>query len=171
MDTTETFWFSDTPNIPGSISWGNKYTRICTWAKLFDKFSGKELYVFNVHLDHMSENSRIKSSKALIDKIKTLDPLPIIITGDFNTNENEQTIVLLQEYGLTDSYRALNQKTNNEGTFNEFLGKDDGERIDFIFLSKEYQAIHSSIDKSNRNGKYPSDHFPVISVLKYADEK
>lgn len=171
LDTTETFWFSHTPNIPGSISWGNKYTRICTWAKLFDKFSGNELYVFNVHLDHISENSRIKSSQALIDKIKTLDQLPIIITGDFNTNENEQTIKLLREFGLTDSYRTLHQQTGDEGTFNGFIGKDDGDRIDFVFVSKEYEPVKSMIDKSNHNGKYSSDHFPVISVLKYVEKK
>jgi hypothetical protein len=29
-----TFWLSDTPTVPNSMSWGNKVTRICTWARL-----------------------------------------------------------------------------------------------------------------------------------------
>ena len=29
-----TFWFTDSPATPGSKSWGNNITRICTWARL-----------------------------------------------------------------------------------------------------------------------------------------
>lgn len=29
-----TFWFSGTPEVPGSTSWGNHVTRISTWARL-----------------------------------------------------------------------------------------------------------------------------------------
>lgn len=29
---TDTFWFSDTPGVPGSATWGNRIERICTWA-------------------------------------------------------------------------------------------------------------------------------------------
>ena len=35
-----TFWFSDTPEVPGSTSWGNDIPRICTWAHLRDRTSG-----------------------------------------------------------------------------------------------------------------------------------
>ena len=31
-----TFWFSDTPEVVGSKSWGNEIPRVCTWAKLRD---------------------------------------------------------------------------------------------------------------------------------------
>ena len=31
-----TFWFSDTPDVVASKSWGNNITRICTWARLVD---------------------------------------------------------------------------------------------------------------------------------------
>ena len=32
-----TFWFSDTPEVVASKSWGNSITRICTWARLVDR--------------------------------------------------------------------------------------------------------------------------------------
>jgi endonuclease/exonuclease/phosphatase family metal-dependent hydrolase len=32
-----TFWFSDTPEVVASRSWGNTITRICTWARLVDR--------------------------------------------------------------------------------------------------------------------------------------
>src|SRR5688500_7368624 len=31
-----TFWFSDTPTVPGSRSWGNQITRISSWARFID---------------------------------------------------------------------------------------------------------------------------------------
>ena len=165
-DTTETFWYSDTPHIPGSTGWGNEITRICTWVKLFDKFSGKSLYVLNTHLDHMSVPSRIKSAEALIAKIKSFkNKAPVIITGDFNSGENEETIQSIENFGMIDSYRSLHPKSAHEGTFNGFTGDDTKDKIDFIFASKDFKAIKSEIIKTNKNGKYPSDHFPVTAVL------
>ena len=38
-DVTEegTFWLSDTPEVPGSKSWGNSYPRVVTWIRLIDR--------------------------------------------------------------------------------------------------------------------------------------
>ncbi len=168
LDSTETFWFSDTPDIPGSKNWGNNITRICTWAKLFDKFAGKTFYFMNVHLDHQVPESRIKSAKALVDKIKSFnDNLPVVLTGDFNTGEDEQTIKIIKEYGLIDSYRILNKRSNAEGTFNSFIGEDNKDKIDFIFVSEHFSVKNSTIIKTNKNGRYPSDHFPVTAVVEF----
>ena len=52
-----TFWFSDTPAVPGSKSWGNSITRIATWARFIDR-DGAGFYHFNLHLDHQSQPSR-----------------------------------------------------------------------------------------------------------------
>ena len=168
LDTTETFWFSETPNVPGSKSWGNNITRICTWVKLFDKTTGKRFYLLNVHLDHQSVPSRIKSAGALVKKIKSFkEKLPVILTGDFNTGEQEETIKIIKQSGLIDSYRILHAKSNNEGTFNEFKGIDTGDKIDYIFTSKDFNCSDSQIIKKNENGKYPSDHFPVTAIIDF----
>jgi len=168
VDTTETFWFSDTPDVPGSKTWGNKYTRICTWAKLFDKFSGRNFYFLNVHLDHQSIPSRIKSAHALVAKINSFkEKLPVLLTGDFNTGEEEETISIIKESGLIDSYRILHVKSANEGTFNDFKGTDTGDKIDYIFISNDLKCKNAGIIKTSRKGIYPSDHFPVIAVLDF----
>ena len=31
---SDTFWLSETPDAPASISWNSAYRRICTWARL-----------------------------------------------------------------------------------------------------------------------------------------
>lgn len=168
IDTAETFWFSDTPDVPGSKHWGNNYTRICTWAKIFDKTNKKYFYFYNLHLDHESQPSREKSTQLLVNKFLTQkEKLPIILSGDFNCGERNPAIKTVVEFGLKDTYRLLNSSTKDEGTFNDFKGETNGERIDFIFTSKDFRTIESKILRKNYNGKYPSDHFPVFSRIRF----
>ena len=47
-----TDWLSETPEVPGSTSWGNRITRIVTWALLEDRATGEPVWVYNLHLDH-----------------------------------------------------------------------------------------------------------------------
>lgn len=166
VDSSGTFWFSDTPNIVASKSWGNNITRICTWAFFRDKLSNKTLYMFNVHLDHESQTSREKSAELLVRKISQKS-LPIILTGDFNCGDINPAIKTIIKSGMIDSYRKVNVKDQNEGTFNSFKGETSGDKIDFIFVSKDFEVKKSEILRTNYNGKYPSDHFPVTAEIKY----
>ncbi len=63
-----TFWLSDTPQVPGSKSWGNGIPRIATWGRFVEKATGRALYVFNVHFDHLSESSRVASAALLVQR-------------------------------------------------------------------------------------------------------
>ena len=65
-----TFWFSDTPSVVASKSWGNQITRICTWARFIDR-DGRAFYHFNLHLDHQSQPSRERSAVLLRGRIDT----------------------------------------------------------------------------------------------------
>jgi len=164
VDSTGTFWFSDTPDIIASKSWGNNITRICTWARLSDKLSGKTFYIFNVHLDHESQTSREKSTMLLMNRISE-KTLPVILTGDFNCGDDNPAIKTILSSGLIDTYRKLHAKDPNEGTFNSFKGETNGEKIDFIFVSNDFDVSQSEIIRTNYDGKYPSDHFPVTAVI------
>ena len=166
LDTTGTFWFSETPDIPGSKHWGNTITRICTWAKFTDRFSAKSFYHYNLHIDHLSQTSREKSTELLINKIRLENNLnSVILTGDFNCGDENPAIQTIIKNGMIDSYRALHVKDENEGTFNEFKGITTGDKIDFIFVSKEFKILNSEIIRKNVNGKYLSDHFPVSAII------
>lgn len=57
---TNTFWLSDTPDVVKSNTWGAALERICTWAQFDDKL-GTPFYLFNLHLDHVSQPAREKS--------------------------------------------------------------------------------------------------------------
>ncbi len=167
VDSAGTFWFSDTPNIIASKSWGNNITRICTWARLFDKLSGKTFYIFNVHLDHESQPSREKSTLLLIKRISD-KTLPVILTGDFNCGDENPAVKTILDSGMIDTYRKLNVKKTNEGTFNSFKGDTTGDKIDFIFTSNHFEVKQSEIIRTSYDGKYPSDHFPVTALIKFS---
>ncbi len=165
VDTSSTFWFSDTPEIPGSRHWGNNYNRICTWGKFQLKNSDKSFYYYNLHLDHESEIAREKSVDLLIQKIGDLKKAnPIIISGDFNCGESSVPIqIILKEF--RDTFRLVNSKQENEGTFNGFTGDISGERIDYILINNLFETKKAEIIRTNYEGKFPSDHFPISSQI------
>ena len=92
-----TFWFSDTPDIPGSKGWGNIIPRTCTWARLIEKDSEQAFYFYNVHLDHLSRRSRKNSVVFLTQFIHMRSsPDPFVLTGDFNARERSTPIKYLK---------------------------------------------------------------------------
>src|SRR3569833_2611358 len=54
--STDTFWFSTTPEVSGSRSWGTRHARICTSTHLRDRASGWAFWVYNLHVDRESQD-------------------------------------------------------------------------------------------------------------------
>lgn len=166
VDASGTFWLSDTPEIVASKSWGNSITRICSWARLIDRDSGAAVYVFNAHYDHRSQESREESSRLILDRIasRTHDE-PVVLMGDFNAGESNPAIASLIDSGLLHTYREIHPEETAVGTFNAFRGDSDGEMIDHILVSPGMKVLDADIDRTNDNGRYPSDHDPVWATI------
>ena len=163
---SDTFWFSDTPGIVKSTSWGNQIERICTWAYVEDR-EGPSFYLYNVHLDHQSQPSREKSVALLLARIGARDPkAPAVVTGDFNAGEaNPAAQAMLA--GFRDSFRLLHADVAEAGTFNGFkLGQTGGEKIDFVFVEPGTEVLAAEIVRTSRDGRHPSDHFPVTARIR-----
>ncbi|MBT5187752.1 MAG: endonuclease/exonuclease/phosphatase family protein [Kordiimonadaceae bacterium] len=166
---TNTYWLSDTPEVP-SKGWGNDIMRIVSWAELKHIASDKSFYFYNAHFDHISQESREKGAEQLLNVIKERDhDYPVVITGDFNAGEDNQAIKILNRGGYTDAFRVLHPEETLVGTFNGFTGVSNQDKIDFVFIGKDIEVIKSTIDRSNINGKYPSDHYPVTATIKLKD--
>jgi endonuclease/exonuclease/phosphatase family metal-dependent hydrolase len=164
-----TFWFSDTPTVPGSTSWGNRITRICTWARLIDR-DGSALWFFNVHLDHESQPSRERSTELLLRRIeaRSFPGEPVIVTGDFNVGEDNPAIrTMLGAKAFVDTFRELHPGEKQVGTFNAFkLGQVNGPKIDYVLVQPGTEVLSAAIVRTVRDGKYPSDHFPVVARVR-----
>ena len=164
-----TFWFSDTPQFPGSKSWGNTLPRICTWARFRDLVEGHTFHVFNVHWDHVSQRSRELSAGLLLSEMKRLagDDARTIVTGDFNVPPDNPafTPLLSSDTGLKDTLSESVSVDGSQGTFHEFSGKVDGARIDAVLCSEAWSILSAEIVTYHVGQSYPSDHFPVLTTL------
>ncbi len=171
VEASGTFWLSATPEVPGSTSWGNQLPRICCWARLFDRSSGNRLYVYNTHWDHQSQPARVGAgeliAKRVAERVGASDP--VIVLGDFNVGAGNNARAPLVDTGMRDSFRDLHAKATEVGTFNAFDGRTNGKKIDAVLVSKHWQVVAATIDRSNRAGRYPSDHFPVTALLRVSD--
>lgn len=171
-----TFWLSQTPEAPGSKSWDSSLPRIATWVKLRDRQAGgREICYLNTHWDHRGNEARAQAG-SLIRKWLTENAggMPAIVTGDLNATETHaglRALVAADGKGprLVDAYRLVHPEPGaEESTFHNFSGGRRGRRIDFILMSPAFQATEAAIDHANQDGRYPSDHFPVTAVLRYA---
>jgi endonuclease/exonuclease/phosphatase family metal-dependent hydrolase len=164
---TETFWFSDTPDIVKSNTWGAALERICTWA-LFDDKQGPSFYAYNLHLDHISQPAREKSVALLLERINSRMPMaPVVVTGDFNAGEaNPVTRAMLPVF--RDSFRVIHPNDKEVGTGNSFkLGQTTGDKIDYIFVAPDTEVLAADILRNTTDGRYPSDHFPVTARIRF----
>ena len=170
------FWLSETPDVPGSKSWGAWSTRMCTWVKLQPLDGSPAFAIFNAHLDNMSGRSREMSARLMHERIEALASagVGVIVTGDFNTDAGTQPYKLLlagDQLGvpqlLFDAFRITNPKvTRDEGTHHDFNGKRSGDRIDWILFNTGFTPVSSEIIRTRSLMGYPSDHFPVEAVLR-----
>lgn len=165
-----TFWLSDTPETPGSKSWGNRVVRVCTWARFKEKQTGAAFYLFNTHLDHENQPSREKSAALICERIASRagKTEPVIVTGDFNAGEENSAVLamLKPDTGLVDSFRAAHPDEKQVGTFNGF-GKSMGtEKIDYVFVPKSATVRDAGIDRRSKDGRFPSDHFAVWAKVR-----
>jgi len=174
----ETFWLSDTPDVPGSKSWGNSITRICSRVKLKDLTSGNDFMVLNLHLDHRSQNSREKSVEFVLKRHRgEIGQIPMIVMGDFNAGEDNPAIQKIYQCRsdskgspgsskcFVDSFRVLYPTAEQTGTFNGWKGTKDGPKIDYVFVSEHFKVRNAGIVDYNEDSRYPSDHFPVTATL------
>lgn len=171
-----TFWLSETPEIPNSKSWGNRVTRVCTWAKLLDKLSGRTLHFYNLHLDHESQEARDKGTAQVLKHMEGRSPAgPFVLTGDFNSGENSSVVKSILESNLkpVDSWRAAHPENpaSGSGTFHTFTGATDKGRIDYIFVPPGSKIPDSEIIHHHNGNVYPSDHFPIRTTVEFGAEK
>ena len=169
------FWLSESPDSPGSKSWDSSLPRMVTWVKLTDRknAAGKPIVFFNTHFDHRGPEARRESARLLRRRIDSLaKDCAVIVTGDFNAGEGSPPYQALfanadHQTALLDCFRVAHpQPGDQEGTFSGFRASaTEGSRIDWIACTHDFQVTSAEIDRTERGGRTPSDHFPVKATL------
>jgi endonuclease/exonuclease/phosphatase family metal-dependent hydrolase len=163
-------WLSKTPYVSASKDFDSAFPRLCTWANLKFKKNSNEVFCVNVHLDHVKTETRQEQIRVLINEVQVQNTknLPIILMGDFNEGPFAEVRKILEnsDLNLRDPWIQLNKE--EEESHHSFHGtKDNAQRIDWILVSECFKPESIDLFKKEKEGVYPSDHYPVLAKFKY----
>jgi len=161
------FWLSDTPEVPGSITWGHPLPRMVNWAT-FETREGRRFRFYNTHFPYRDEDedARTRGAQLLADRVNAGPAdLPAIVTGDFNTTADKPAHAVLTKT-LSDAWLARPDRRGPDFTFHGFTGKGD-RRIDWI-LTRGFTVERIATVDTHQGAVYPSDHYPVVARVRFA---
>ena len=172
---SDTFWLSKHPEKSGSRAYFSAFPRICTVCEAYVEEFGRSIRVFNTHFDHLCAPARTLSARLILEYMHRLngrEKMPTILMGDMNAHPDSKPIRLLSgnRHGY-DDVRLINifsgpRAQDAHNTYHGFKGKQKGTPIDYIFVSEEFEVDQAYVDTSSENGRYPSDHYPLVAVLR-----
>ncbi len=171
------FWLSEQPEVVASKGWDAAITRMASWVRLRTREEPSyELLFLNTHFDHVGRVARLESARLIRQRVETLRRNgPAIIVGDFNAPArlgDDQPYAALRRGKpetpeLIDPFARLHpDRTDDVGTFHGFRGGLDGDRIDWVLVTDHFTPVTAAIDTTQRDGRYPSDHYPVTATLR-----
>lgn len=159
-----TFWLSETPDKPG-LGWDARCVRICTYAKLQEKKTGKVFVHFNTHLDHIGPIAMQKGAELVTLKAKELcEGVPAFFTGDFNVTPDSAPCKAVKDGGFIDC-RDVAKKTDKDFTFHAF--GTAASVIDYVFYKGDIKVDKFAVIREKVDKLYPSDHYSVYADLKF----
>lgn len=170
-------WLSDTPEVAGSKTWGNRCVRMATWARLRRRADGARMLVVNCHLDHEAEEARQRGAAQLRDLVREkAGDDPAVLMGDFNTWPYTAARGILtgelefdgQRGDLWDAWDIAAESPEDARTFHGWgQGGDVGQRarIDWIMVRPRLDVRRVTRPTHCEQGRVPSDHYPVVASI------
>lgn len=165
------FWLSETPHLPGSLSWESARARHVNWVRLRDRASGRQFRVLSTHLDHVSQHAREEQIKMILAEAALYaSDFPQVLAGDFNAGADNPVLKLALAASWTNTRTAAPGPPDEGNTTHGFLGakyvpKTEAGRkrgpIDFILTHGPVSTLAWKIVRDSRDGHYPSDHYFV----------
>jgi endonuclease/exonuclease/phosphatase family metal-dependent hydrolase len=167
------FWLSETPHLPGSLSWGSARARHVNWVRLRERAPGRELRVLNTHLDHLGQPARERQMQMILDEAAQYAPdFPQVLAGDLNAHAANPVVAAIIDAGWSDTYAAVHGPADPGFTAHAFLGENfvpagPFGKIDFVFVRGRIRAVAAAIIRDRDGELYPSDHFFVSARLRF----
>jgi endonuclease/exonuclease/phosphatase family metal-dependent hydrolase len=179
------FWLSETPEVPGSMSWKTACTRMVTMIRLVpvEPTSGRSpIWVCNLHLDHQSADARANGAALVRERIASrpeeMRGEPVVILGDFNATPGSPPVETLLAAGddgaFVDAWAAGGEREGVEdgdparerpsGTWNGWDANARAGRIDFV-LVRGMDVVNAEILHPTHDAGPLSDHWPVRATL------
>ncbi|PVH96389.1 endonuclease/exonuclease/phosphatase family protein-like protein [Periconia macrospinosa] len=179
VDSWETVWLSETPDVPGK-GWDAASIRIVTVGTFVHQASKKEVIGMCTHFDDQGVVSRRESAKLIlkvVDKVtkpgnsSSSDRLPIFLGGDLNSEPSGEAFQILNardsllqdvkelanyKYGDTSTFTGFQDSTRKTLIDHVMVGKDNGNETNWRI--KGYAVLENKFE----DGVYNSDHRAVV---------
>jgi endonuclease/exonuclease/phosphatase family metal-dependent hydrolase len=169
-----TFWLSPTPEAPGSKGWDAAIERVATWARFRDRRTGCTHVHLNTHFDHIGEQARQESARLIRQRLASLaGDLPIIVTGDLNSDPQSAAYRIFTRDTIPAAGAPLRDAFTSSAsghygptsTWTAFKAIEPGRRIDYVLLSAQIPVLTHGILPDSWDGRFPSDHLPVLAAI------
>ena len=161
------FWLSPTPDVP-SKGWDAAFNRVVIWARLRVRSSRQVVLAINTHWDHIGVVARQESARQMLRWMEANSKpcQPVLLFGDFNSDLDSEQMRLLtgSAIGLREARAASKTApVGPAGTFNGFKpGEPVPKAIDHFLLGKSVEVRRYLVLSQVIDGRWPSDHFPVL---------
>ena len=120
------FWLSDSPDIPGSITFPSDWgARTVSWGRIHDGSAGRDLVFAVTHFD-TNGGFWLPAAKVLAEELRFIaGPLPQVAVGDYNCAAgSEAWRFLTGKAGFRDAWTVAGLKDEGVTTFNAFTEAD-----------------------------------------------
>lgn len=167
------FWLSPTPFVPASrFPEQSTCPRVCQVMMARKKGEDTPFWVYNNHLDHISDQARILGIHQVMARVledQQHFAFPVFILGDFNAEPGSETIEYCDNF---QEFPIRELTVGCGGTFHDFgrLG-DKAVHIDYIYTDTKTATQPYTVTKwtDELDGIYLSDHYPVCLDIELAE--
>ncbi len=165
VESTGVFWVSPTPDVPASMDWALHKPYAVNHGVLRHR-SGLRFALFNTHFPYKPEQQEARRQAAgLLIERAAQSGLPVVITGDFNSPAGGEIHRQLTA-AFADAWLQAEVREGPADTMHRFTGQPfPGSRIDWILTRGLDSVRRADCITAHEDGRYPSDHFPVMATL------
>lgn len=138
-------------------------TQFLNWVKLQHKDSGKTVFVFNTRIHDSAAGESEKIAQRMKEAIHTLaGEHTFLLLGDLGSTPETPAVSSINAWAK-DSFRSsLVSISEQEATRFGWRPAEEGERVDYVFLSADIPANSYEVLDVSLDDQYPSDHLPIF---------
>ncbi len=171
LGSSGTFWLSETPDMPGSMSFGATYWRTATWGIFTYKATGDKFFFLCAHLYAAGAPGQIVRTSQMSVILEQVDMMntegqPPILFAVFYLVEDSEGFDELYAAGYKSARSEAANSTDTGPTTNGW--GTGGACIDHIFYKGPIIPWTFGVDRSGyESTEYPSDHWPVYCYFSF----
>jgi endonuclease/exonuclease/phosphatase family metal-dependent hydrolase len=163
-----TFWLEEPADLPPAAKLRLGPKRICTWARLRDRRTGRAFRVFNTH-QYLTERARLEAVRIILAKIELGDPTDaVLVAADFNAPPTTRDRRFFEAPGLFSSERFA--RVAPDSPTYHFYGIRL-RRLDDILVDQRWRVVNQYVIDAKPENTFPSDHFGVMADLVIKDSE